>query len=151
MPLLEPTVFKAGEKVSSFMHNIQVQFSLISIRSWWSSLFYYAVICTTFSNCIKTLNILTDSNCSQGILSSARHIMKLNSLLLLIICIILLHRSCSHGSWPHRMMHKARTKRPLICYKSEIVSGIAWAEPDFEFSPFLNLGNVIWPVSWPLQ
>lgn len=126
MLLLEPTAFKVGGKVSSFMHKVEVQSSLISIRSWWSSLFYYTVICATFSNCIKTLNILTDSNCSQGILSNARHVMKLNSLLLLllIICIILLHRSCSHGSWSHCMMHKARTTRPLSFKNQRLL--VAW-------------------------
>lgn len=58
-PPLEPTAVKDGEGVSSFMYKAVVQFSLISIRSWWSSLVYYTVICTTFSDCSKTLNILT--------------------------------------------------------------------------------------------
>lgn len=106
------------------MHNAVVQFSLISIRSWWSSLVYYTVICTTFSNCSKTLNILTGGNCSQGILCSARHVMKPNSLLLLIICITLLLRSSSHGSRPHCMMHKGHYF--LNCCRSEVVIGIVW-------------------------
>lgn len=106
------------------MHNAVVQFSLISIRSWWSSLVYYTVICTTFSNCSKTLNILTGGNCSQGILCSARHVMKPNSLLLLIICITLLLMSSSHGSRPHCMMHKGRYF--LNCCRSEVIIGIVW-------------------------
>lgn len=38
---------------------------------------------------------------------------------------------------------QSQNKKAINCYKSEIVSGIAWVEPDFEFSPFLNLGNAI--------
>lgn len=46
---------------------------------------------------------------------------------------------------------QSQNKKAINCYKSEIVSGMAWVGPDFEFSLFQNLGNAIWPVSWALQ
>lgn len=38
---------------------------------------------------------------------------------------------------------QSQNKKAINGYKSEIVSGMTWVEPDFEFSPFQNLGHAV--------